>query len=79
MTSKSAIADFVAQHKLAVVGVSRSGKTFGNLAFKELKARRYRLFLVHPSAEMIDGETVLPELERAAGSGGRRPDCCSTE
>ena len=62
MTSKAAVTDFVAQRKLAVVGVSRQGKKFGNMAFRELKAKGYRLLPVHPQAETIEGEPCYPSL-----------------
>jgi predicted CoA-binding protein len=41
MTSRAAVDDFVAQRTLAVVGVSRSGKKFGNTIYRELKTRGY--------------------------------------
>lgn len=62
MTTKIAVEDFVAQRTLALVGVSRSGKKFGNLALKALKEKGYRVFPVHPRAEMIDGERCYPSL-----------------
>jgi predicted CoA-binding protein len=62
MTSKAMVADFVAQRKLAVVGVSRRGKKFGNMAFRELKAKGYKLLPVHPQAETIEGERCFPNL-----------------
>ncbi len=62
MTSKSAVDDFVAQRKLAVVGASRKGGKFGNLAYKELRARGYQLFPVHPQAETIEGDRSYPSL-----------------
>ena len=62
MSSKAAVTDFVAQRKLAVVGVSRQGKKFGNMAFRELKAKGYRLLPVHPQAETIEGEPCYPSL-----------------
>jgi predicted CoA-binding protein len=71
MTSKAAVADFVSQRKLAVVGVSRQGKKFGNMAFRELKAKGYKLLPVHPHAETIEGERCYPNLaalpERVGG------------
>jgi uncharacterized protein len=62
MTSRSAIDDFLRQRTLAVVGVSRGGKKFGNTAYRELKARGYRLFPIHPDAEMIEGDRCYPRL-----------------
>jgi len=62
MTSKAAVADFVSQRKLAVVGVSRKKMKFGNLAFRELKRKGYKLFPVHPHAEQLEGERCYASL-----------------
>lgn len=63
MTTKTAIDDFVAQRKLALVGVSRSGKKFGNIAFKALKEKGYRVFPIHPHVKSIAGERCYPNLQ----------------
>lgn len=55
MNSRSAIEAFVAQPALALAGMSRSGKKFGNVACRELIKKGYRVFPLHPSAEIIDG------------------------
>jgi hypothetical protein len=62
MTKRAAIEDFVAQKKLAVVGVSHTGKKFGNLAFRELKAKGYRVFPINPNAEKIEDERCYPTV-----------------
>jgi predicted CoA-binding protein len=61
------IETFVQGKHLAVVGASRSGKKFGNIAFKELKERGYQLYLIHPQAEQIDGEQCYPSLSAVQG------------
>jgi predicted CoA-binding protein len=55
MTSRAAVDGFLAQKNLALVGVSRGGKKFGNMALRELTANGYRVFPVHPEAETIQG------------------------
>jgi predicted CoA-binding protein len=62
MTTKAAVEDFLAQQTLAVVGVSREGKKFGNTAYKELKAKGYQVFPVHPHVDAIDGARCYPGL-----------------
>jgi predicted CoA-binding protein len=54
--------DFVGQRSLAVVGVSRSGKKFGNTAYRELKAKGYKLVPVHPEAETLEGDRCAKNL-----------------
>jgi predicted CoA-binding protein len=44
MTTRQMIQDFLAQRRLAIVGVSRSGKKFGNVAYRDLAAKGYCLF-----------------------------------
>ncbi|MCX6070613.1 MAG: CoA-binding protein [Chloroflexi bacterium] len=59
MATKSAVMDFVGQRSLAVVGVSRGGKKFGNTAYRELKAKGYQLVPVHPQAETLEGDRCV--------------------
>src|SRR5436190_12285881 len=61
-TSRDAINRFIAQPAIAVVGVSRSGKKFGNLACRELSAKGYRIYPIHPSAQVIDGVRCYARL-----------------
>ena len=63
MTSAAAVAGFLGEKTLAVVGVSRSGKKFGNTVLKDLKAKGYRVFAINPHAESVDGERCYPSLK----------------
>lgn len=62
-----AIQDFIQGKRIAVVGVSRSGKKFGNSIYTELKQRGYQVFIVHPEAQEIGGERCYPNLAALAG------------
>jgi predicted CoA-binding protein len=55
MVSRAAVETFLAQPALALVGVSRSGKKFGNFVRRELQAKGYRVYPIHPAAAIIDG------------------------
>jgi uncharacterized protein len=70
MTSRAVVAEFLSQPELAIVGVSRKGRKFGNMALRELKAKGYRVFPVHPSAEEIEGERCYPTLADVPRSVG---------
>jgi len=63
MATKSVIQDFLAQPVLAVVGVSRSGKKFGNAVVRDLKTKGYHVYIVHPQAETLEGERCYPSLK----------------
>jgi len=61
-TARAAIDAFVAQPALALMGASRSGRKFGNAALRELRARGYRVYPVHPTADVIDGVRCFHSL-----------------
>jgi len=61
------IENFISSKRIAIVGMSRSGKKFGNMASKELKSKGYEIFPVHPEAKEIDGMTCAPELKSLSG------------
>jgi predicted CoA-binding protein len=48
-----AIQDFVANKRVAVVGVSRYPKKFGSSIYTELKGRGYQVYGVNPAVEEI--------------------------
>ncbi len=66
-TSRAAVDEFLSKPAMAIAGVSRSGKKFGNVAMRDLRARGYRVYPLHPIAAAIDGVpchssfTKLPE------------------
>lgn len=61
------IISFISSKKIAVIGFSRSGKKFGNLAGKELIKKGYEIYPVHPDATEIDGMTCYPNLTSLEG------------
>lgn len=64
---KTIIQDFITQKRIAVLGVSRTGKKFGNAVVGELKSRGYQVFIVHPQAQEIAGERCYPDLASLVG------------
>ena len=58
MNSKESVDAFLAQKKIAIAGVSRGGKKFGNAIFKELKSKGYAVYAVNPNGGTIDGEPL---------------------
>ena len=62
MSKDTTINAFLAQRTLAVVGVSRGGKKFGNSVYHDLKNKGYRVFPVNPHAGSIAGERCFPDL-----------------
>lgn len=62
MTSRVTVDDFLARKSLAMVGISRGGKKFGNLAYRDLKSKGYRLFPVHPEASTVECDPCYTSL-----------------
>jgi predicted CoA-binding protein len=63
-TSRAAVDQFLAKPALAIVGVSRSGRKFGNLAMRELRVRGYRVYPIHPVAQTIDAVPCYASFEK---------------
>lgn len=63
MTAKIIVEEFVAQPALAVVGVSRNPQKFGNTVYRELKAKGYRVYPLHPQAETLEGDRAYPDFK----------------
>ena len=62
MTSLKQIEDFIAAEPVAMVGVSRNPKKFGQMAFKELKEKGLKVIPVNPSAAEILGVKAYPNV-----------------
>lgn len=63
MTSKADVQDFYQSQPIAVVGVSRDPKKFGNSAYKSLKAQGYNVIPVNPNTDTIEGDKSYPDLK----------------
>ena len=56
MTARIVINDFLTHDVFAVVGVSRSEKKFGNIAYRELRNKGYRVYTINPKADVVEGD-----------------------
>jgi uncharacterized protein len=72
MASMAVINEFLSAPAIALIGMSRSGKRFGNYAYRALVAKGYRVYPIHPHAAVINGVKCyadysdLPEAADAA-------------
>jgi predicted CoA-binding protein len=57
------VQDFLAQKKIAVVGVSDQRETGCNLAYKKFKENGYQVYAVNPRITFYDGATCYPDLK----------------
>ena len=63
MTSMKFIDDFLAQRRVAVVGVSQKAKDFSRTLFHELLERGYDAVPVNPAAQDIDGRRCFARVQ----------------
>ena len=66
MTSAKSIEAFLDNPSIAVVGVSRSGRGFGNAACRSLRTQGYRVYPVNWSAPTVDGIRCYSRLSEHA-------------
>jgi predicted CoA-binding protein len=59
MVSTAVVEDFLAQQRLAFVGVSHDPKEFSANIYRELKAHGYELHPVNPHADTVDGDVCV--------------------
>jgi uncharacterized protein len=65
---KAAAADFLANKRVAVTGVSRTPKTHGsNNVYRRLRERGYEVFAVNPNAQEVEGDRSYPDLRSIPG------------
>ncbi len=60
--SMNIIEEFLTLKTLAVVGVSRRKDKFGNVIYRELRARGYQVMAVNPNADMVEGDRCYAGL-----------------
>lgn len=67
MVSTAVVEDFLAQERLAFVGVSHDPKEFSASVYRELKAHGYALFPVNPHAAEVDGDRCVASVADLPG------------
>lgn len=66
-TSKAVVEEFIAQEKLAVVGVSRDQKKFGNLVYRNLRDKGYQVFAVNRGLDSVEGDPCYASVGALPG------------
>jgi predicted CoA-binding protein len=63
-----AAAEFLADKRIAVTGVSRAPKTHGsNNVYRRLRERGYQVFAVNPNTDTVEGDRSYPDLASIPG------------
>jgi uncharacterized protein len=68
-TLETKVNDFLAQKRIAVVGVSRDDRQHpaANLIYRRLKKTGHDVFAVNPSLQTLDGDPCFPDLRSIPG------------
>ena len=67
-TMKEAAAEFLANRRVAITGVSRTPKGHGsNVVYERLRERGYEVFAVNPNAEEVEGDPCYHDLASIPG------------
>ena len=68
MRIKDAAAEFLANKRVAVTGVSRRPSDHGsNIVYKRLRERGYQVFAVNPNADEVEGDVCYHDLKSIPG------------
>lgn len=68
MKTVQAASEFLAQHRVAVTGVSRNPQGHGsNAVYRRLRERGYEVFAVNPAADEVEGDICYPSLAAIPG------------
>jgi predicted CoA-binding protein len=55
-TTRANIEQFLAPKKMAIAGVSRDPKKFGNVVYRDLKKKGFEVLPINPNTDTIDGD-----------------------
>lgn len=56
------VEEFLAEDRIAVAGVSRSGGEAANLIYRKLKSAGREVYAINPRAEEVEGDRCYPSL-----------------
>ncbi|MGD8305622.1 MAG: CoA-binding protein [Ignavibacteria bacterium] len=63
MNSKKLVDEFIAHKNIAVAGVSRNSKKFGNVIYRELKKKGFNVIPINPHSDEVEGDKCYPNLD----------------
>jgi predicted CoA-binding protein len=67
-TLRDAADEFLAQHRIAVAGVSRDEHQPANLIYRRLRDSGHQVFAVNPNTQEAEGDPCYPTLQAIPGN-----------
>lgn len=65
-TTQDDVRDFLAQRRIALVGLSRNPKDFSRVVFREMSQRGYDMVPVNPAAGELEGRRCFARVQEIA-------------
>lgn len=62
MIAKASVDAFLKEKNLAIVGASKNRRKFGNIVYRDLASKGYRVFAVNPNAREVEGNPCYRDL-----------------
>lgn len=66
-TLRQAADEFLAQHRIAVAGVSRDSKQPANLIYRRLRDTGHEVFAVNPKSQQVEGDPCYASVSAIPG------------
>jgi len=63
MITKDLIDAFTSKKHIAIAGVSRSGKKFGNYVYRNLRDKSYSVYAINTNADTIEGDKCYRSVD----------------
>ena len=54
--------EFIKQKTFAIIGATENRSKYGNIVYRNLRAKGYTVYPVNPSAKIVEGDTCYPNL-----------------
>jgi uncharacterized protein len=64
---KAAAEDFLAQKRIAIAGVSRTGQNPANLIYRKLREAGHQVFALNPNTESVEGDPCFRDVRSIPG------------
>ncbi|MFI5253550.1 MAG: CoA-binding protein [Bacteroidota bacterium] len=62
MTIQSNPAEFIKQKTFAIIGASQNRSKYGNIVYRNLRAKGYKLFAVNPNTGTVEGDPCYTDI-----------------
>ena len=62
MKTRSDSTEFIKQKSFAIIGATQNRAKYGNIAYRNLRAKGYTVFAINPAVAEIEGDRCYPSI-----------------